>query len=234
MTTSEYKGEAEKKRAVLSVSGGVDSTTLLYKALNDGLVPFALTFIYGQKHSREVYFASALCKRLGVVHKVLDLSPLREVLFGSALTDEGVEIPEVPESSSYYEALRSTIVPNRNAIFLAVATGYAVSIGAKVVLFGAHYSDRGVYPDCRAEFVEAFAIAERIAIDDPDFVIEAPFVGMDKRDIVRLGVSLGVPYECTWSCYKGGEVHCGVCSSCRERRRAFAEAGVQDPTTYAI
>ncbi|MEM4658158.1 MAG: 7-cyano-7-deazaguanine synthase QueC [Candidatus Methanosuratincola sp.] len=234
MTTFEDKREAGGKRAVLSVSGGIDSTTLLYKALCDGLEPFAITFIYGQKHSREIDCASTICKRLGVVHKVLDLSPLREVFLGSALTDERVEVPEVPETSNYQEALKSTIVPNRNAIFLSVATGYAVSIGAKIVLFGAHSSDRGVYPDCRAEFVEAFTIAERIAIDDTDFAIRAPFVGMDKRDIVRLGASLGVPYECTWSCYKGGEVHCGVCSSCRERKRAFLEAEVRDPTTYAI
>src|SRR3990172_3595624 len=137
------------------------------------------------------------------------------------------------ETAEYFETLKTTIVPNRNSIFLSIAIGYAVSIAANYVFFGAHHSDRGVYPDCRREFVEAFEHAERLANDNLLLVIAAPFVNMSKSEIVKLGVELGVPYKETWSCYKGGRIHCGVCSSCRERKRAFQEAGVVDPTEYA-
>ncbi|MCA9810670.1 MAG: 7-cyano-7-deazaguanine synthase, partial [Candidatus Dadabacteria bacterium] len=156
----------------------------------------------------------------------------KPLLSGSALTDPGVEIPDVPESAEHYDTLKATIVPNRNAIFLSIAVGHAVSTGAGAVLFGAHNSDRGVYPDCRAEFVEAFEAAERLATDIPQLRIEAPYAGFDKSEIVGLGDGLGVPFGLAWSCYKGGDIHCGVCSSCRERKRAFAEAGVLDPTGY--
>jgi queuosine biosynthesis protein QueC len=221
-----------KKKAVVIVSGGVDSTTLLYKVARENYETYALTFIYGQKHKREIESAKRICGGLNVSHKVIDLSALKELLSGSALTDSQVEIPEVPETTEYYETLKTTIVPNRNAIFLSTAVGYAVSIGANHVFFGAHHSDRGVYPDCRREFVEAFENAERLANDNSGLVIAAPFVCINKSDIVKLGAELGVPYKETWSCYRGGEIHCGVCSSCRERKRAFQEAGVSDPTEY--
>jgi 7-cyano-7-deazaguanine synthase len=148
------------------------------------------------------------------------------------LTDSRVEIPYVPETVEHYETLKTTIVPNRNSIFLSIAIGYAVSLKANHVFFGAHHSDRGVYPDCRREFVEAFEEAEQLANDNSELVISAPFVDIDKSQIVKLGAKLGVPYGETWSCYKGGEMHCGVCSSCRERKRAFEEAGVADATEY--
>ena len=220
------------KKAVVIVSGGVDSSTLLYKAVRESYEAYALTFIYGQKHGREIESARKICYRLKVNHKVIDLSALSEILSGSALTDSSVDIPEVPADASHYETLKATIVPNRNSIFLSIAIGYAVSIGADHVFFGAHHSDRGVYPDCRREFVQAFENAERFANDNPGLVITAPFVDMNKFQIVKLGTELGVPYKETWSCYKGGETHCGVCSSCRERKRAFNEAGVPDPTEY--
>jgi len=222
----------KKKKAVVIVSGGIDSSTLLYRTIAEGYDTYALTFIYGQKHEREIDSAKRICSELGVPHKVVDLSPLKEILGGSALTDSSVDIPEVSETVEFYDTLKATIVPNRNSIFLSVAIGYAQSIGANYVFFGAHHSDRGVYPDCRREFVEAFEWAEGLANDNPNLVIEAPFVDMDKSQIVKLGVELGVPYEVTWSCYKGGATHCGVCSSCRERKRAFAEAGVRDLTDY--
>jgi len=221
-----------KKKAVVIASGGIDSTTLLYSLLEEGYEIHAVTFIYGQKHQREIESAKRICEALNVSHKVLDLSVLKEILSGSALTDSGVEIPEIPETAEHYETLKSTIVPNRNAIFLSMAVGYAVSINANHVFFGAHHSDRGVYPDCRREFVEAFENAERLAIDNLNLVVSAPFVHMDKSRIVELGAELGVAYRDTWSCYKGGIIHCGVCSSCRERKRAFEEARVSDPTEY--
>lgn len=217
---------------MIILSGGIDSSTLLYDTASKGYEVSALTFIYGQKHEREIGSARAICNELSVSHRVVDLSALRPILSGSALTDPDVEIPDVPETSEHYDTLKSTIVPNRNAIFLSIAVGYAVSTGAGSVLFGAHHSDRGVYPDCRAEFVEAFQAAERLATDMPELRVEAPYAALDKADIVRLGAGLGVPFGLAWSCYKGGDIHCGVCSSCRERKRAFAGAGVTDPTEY--
>jgi len=220
------------KKAVIILSGGIDSATLAYSSLDQGFEVECLTILYGQRHSREADSARRVSEALGAPHKVVDLSPLGEILSGSALTDAKIDVPEVPETAEHYDTLKTTIVPNRNAIFLSIAVGYAVSIDAENVFFGAHSSDRGVYPDCRVEFVEAFQASERLATDEPDLVIAAPFVGMEKADIVRLGVRLGVPFGQTWSCYKGGMVHCGVCSSCRERKRAFIEARVPDPTGY--
>lgn len=219
-------------KAVVIASGGIDSSTLLYKTVNDNYETYALTFIYGQKHRREIESAKKIFEGIKVHHKIIDLSVLKDILSRSALTDSGVEIPEVPETAEHYETLKTTIVPNRNSIFLSIAIGYAVSIKANYIFFGAHHSDRGVYPDCRQEFVEAFEYAERLANDSTHLVISAPFVSMNKSEIVKLGVELGVPYKETWSCYKGGRIHCGVCSSCRERKRAFQEAVVLDPTEY--
>jgi 7-cyano-7-deazaguanine synthase len=181
---------------------------------------------------KEIEYAKSIAEKLQVNHKVVDLSSMNILLSGSALTDSKVDVPEVPETADHYETLQSTIVPNRNAIFLSIAIGYAESLKANHVFFGAHFSDRGVYPDCRKEFVEAFEHSERLANDNPDLIVDAPFVDMDKADIVKLGAELGVPFKETWTCYKGGEMHCGVCSSCRERKRAFTESGVSDPTEY--
>jgi len=221
-----------KTKAVIIASGGIDSSALLYKMVREGFEVYVLTFIYGQKHLKEIEYAKGIAKKLEVDHKVVDLSAMKSLLSGSALTDSNIEVPEVPETADHYETLKSTIVPNRNAIFLSIAIGYAVSLEANHVFFGAHFSDRGVYPDCRKEFVEAFQNSERLANDNPDLVIDAPFVDIDKSEIVRLGAELGVPFKDTWTCYKGGEKHCGVCSSCRERKRAFVESGVPDPTEY--
>jgi 7-cyano-7-deazaguanine synthase len=220
------------KKAVIIASGGIDSSTLLYKMVSEGSQVYALTFIYGQRHLKEIDSAIRISEGLEILHKVVDISAMKELLLGSALTDSNVEVPEVPETADHYETLKATIVPNRNAIFLSIAIGYAVSIGANHVFFGAHFSDRGVYPDCRKEFVDAFQNSERLATDNPDLVIDAPFVEMDKSEIVKLGAELGVPFVDTWTCYKGGEVHCGVCSSCRERKRAFVESNIVDPTEY--
>lgn len=220
------------EKAVIVVSGGIDSTTLLYKTLDKGYDVQTLTFLYGQRHVKEAEYAERICSNLKVPHKTVDLSSLKGLLSGSALTDSNVDVPEVPETAEHYETLQATIVPNRNAIFLSMAIGYAVSIGAQNVYFGAHFSDRGVYPDCRSEFVDAFQSAERLATDIPGLTIKAPFVNSDKSEIVKLGQELGVPFKDTWTCYKGGALHCGVCSSCRERKRAFLDAGVPDPTEY--
>ena len=198
-----------KEKAVIILSGGIDSTTLCYKYASENFEIYSLTLIYGQRHSREVESAKNVALELGISNKVVDLSPLKELLTGSALTDSKIDVPEVPEEAEHFETLKTTIVPNRNAIFLSIAIGYAQSMGINTVFFGAHHSDRGVYPDCRKEFVEAFEISERLANDNQNLKIEAPFVGMDKSDIVQLGSELRVPFELTWTCYVGGDLHCG-------------------------
>jgi len=220
------------RKSVIIASGGIDSSTLLYKMVSEGFQVYGLTFIYGQRHLKEVNSANRISEGLEILHKVVDISAMKELLLGSALTDSNVDVPEVPETAQHFETLKATIVPNRNAIFLSIAIGYAVSIGANHVFFGAHFSDRGVYPDCRKEFVDAFQNSERLATDNPYLVIDAPFVDIEKSEIVKLGAELGVPFVDTWTCYKGGERHCGVCSSCRERKRAFVESGIVDPTEY--
>lgn len=214
------------------VSGGVDSSTLCYKAVRESYEVFPLTFIYGQKHEREVRSSEKICRHLGLPPNIIDLSSVRTLFGASALTDRDVEIPRVSATARNYETLSATVVPNRNAIFLSLSVAYSQSIGCDTVFYGAHRSDRGVYPDCRAEFVSAFEKAERLATDNERLTIVAPFVDMDKSGIVRLGACLGVPFEDTWSCYAGLRTHCGACSSCRERKRAFAEADIGDPTEY--
>ncbi len=220
------------QKAVAIASGGIDSSTLLYKLTRDGFNVHALTFIYGQKHSREIQAAKDITSKLGIELRIIDISSVRELLASSALINPDILVPEVPETVDHYETLKTTVVPNRNSIFLSLATAYALNIGANQVFYGAHFSDRGVYSDCRKEFVDAFMHAERLATDNFELSVEAPFVNMNKSDIVKLGTKLGVPYYVTWSCYKGGRLHCGVCSSCRERKRAFLEAEVSDATEY--
>lgn len=220
------------KKAVLIGSGGIDSTTLLYKLIGDDYIPVVLTFLYGQKHGKEIEYVKATCKTLKLKNITVDISGIKNLIKGSALTDADVKIPEVAETAEFYETLKATIVPNRNSIFLTLAVAYAQSVGCNHIFFGAHFSDRGVYPDCRKEFVEAFQNNQILANDNKDLRIHAPFVDLDKADIVKLGHELKVPFELTWSCYKGGDLHCGVCSSCRERKRAFLESEIADPTVY--
>ena len=219
-------------KAVVMVSGGVDSSTLCYKAVREGYDVYTLTFVYGQKHEKEIRSSEKICRHLGLRPNIVDLSSIKDLFGASALTDRDIEIPRVSASARNYETLAATVVPNRNAIFLSLAVAYSQSIGCDTVFYGAHHSDRGVYPDCRLEFVSAFEEAERLATDNKRLTIVAPFVDMDKSGIVRLGVRLGVPFKDTWSCYVGSRVHCGTCSSCRERKRAFIEADVADPTEY--
>lgn len=218
---------------VAVVSGGIDSSTMLHLLHADTSINkiASITFDYGQKHDKEIAAAVAISRSLGIPHIVVDISNI-QVLLRSALTTEDIDVPEVTATAEHYDTLKSTVVPNRNAIFLSLAVGYAVSLGYDAVAYAAHWSDRGVYPDCRAEFVESFEDAMRKAIDMPDFRILSPFINNDKSTIVTIGLDYDVPFDLTWSCYKGGEKHCGVCSTCRERKRAFVEAGISDPTEY--
>ena len=210
-------------------SGGMDSTVLLYQLLQAGDEVKALSINYGQRHSRELDGARALCSELGVEHRVADLSGLSDLLAGSALTSSDIEVPE----GHYAEDnMKATVVPNRNMILLSVAAGWAISSKYDRIAYAAHSGDHAIYPDCRNEFAEALDGAIRLA-DWHEVSLYRPFVDMTKADIVSLGAKLGVPFEKTWSCYKGQDLHCGRCGTCVERREAFYLAGVEDPTTYA-
>lgn len=215
------------EKAVVTLSGGLDSATLLYWSVKRYDVS-ALTFDYGSKHNeREQTAAIELASRLQLKHTTIRL-PFVNELFKSDLLKSGGDIPE-----GHYEdsSMRSTVVPFRNGILLSIAAGYAESVGAKTVLYAAHAGDHAVYPDCRPAFLKAMSDAAR-AGTYINVEIKDPFIGLHKNDIVRLGSGLGVPFGVTYSCYKGGHLHCGRCGTCVERREAFQLAGIQDPTKY--
>jgi len=218
----------KQSKTVLIYSGGIDSTVLLYDLLNSGHDVQALSVNYGQRHIKELDCAKSLCNQLNVEHHVADLTALNPLLSGSSLTSPHVQVPE-----GHYEdeSMKATVVPNRNMILLSIATGWAMSTGASSVSYAAHSGDRAIYPDCREEFADAMnGVMEMAGWDKVS--LDRPFSSLTKADIVKLGDELGVPFEQTWSCYKGGQVHCGVCGTCVERREAFQLAGVTDPTIY--
>jgi 7-cyano-7-deazaguanine synthase len=189
-----------------------------------------VTFDYGQRHRKELDFAKAAAERLGAAHDVVDLSVLGRHLTGSALTDDVA----VPEGHYAADTMAVTVVPNRNPILFTIAVGLAASRGWDRVAAAVHTGDHFVYPDCRPEFVAAFAQMEARALEGMgEVAFETPFVEWSKADIVAEGARLGVPFAATWSCYQGAEVHCGRCGTCVERREAFHLAGVADPTAYA-
>ncbi len=215
-------------KTVIVYSGGLDSTVLLYHLRASGHELHALSIDYGQRHRCELDRAADLCEELGIPHPTADLSAIQPLLAGNSLTS-----PEIEVAEGHYteESMKSTVVPNRNMIFLALATGHALSIKAGQVAYAAHFGDHAIYPDCRNEFAEAMAAAIRIADWNPVELVR-PFVDWTKADIVRRGAELGVPFARTWSCYKGGAQHCGRCGTCIERREAFDLAEIEDPTPY--
>ena len=217
---------------VALVSGGLDSVTLAHLLADRGHAPLHLVSVdYGQRHRRELDDARACAERLGVRWDCVDLGSLGSLLGGSALTDEAVEVPDGHYAD---ETMRITVVPNRNAVMLAVAHAVAVAEHAPLVAAAFHAGDHPVYPDCRPEFVDAFRRMQTVATEGfaPPGMLVTPFLHLDKAAIVRAGHRLGVPFEHTWSCYRGGERHCGRCGTCVERREAFVLAGVTDPTPY--
>ena len=225
------------------VSGGMDSATMLYKAQQSLLVTEgsragearveAISFNYGQRHIKELSYASMLCKELGVRHDIIDISSLRPYIGGSALTDD----IEVPEGHYASESMALTVVPNRNAIMLSIAVGIGVARQALMVGAAMHAGDHAVYPDCRPQFVKAFQRMTDVATEGftatGSLYIWTPFIECSKTEIASEGAALGVDYSLTWSCYKGEVNHCGVCGTCVERKEAFRDSGVPDPTVYA-
>jgi len=216
------------KKVVVIYSGGMDSFTVLHKAIEQGLTPYALTFDYGQRHIKEIEVAKDVCKELGVNHKIIDISAINQLIGGSSLTDSSIEV-----ALGHYEEenMKSTVVPNRNMILLSLAIGYAVSIGAEQVYYGAHSGDHAIYPDCRPEFVEKMNDVAAIANYEKTEIF-SPYLNSNKIGILKDGLAMGLDYSKTWTCYNGREKACGQCGSCVERLEAFAENGVTDPIPY--
>ena len=214
------------KDSVIIVSGGRDSITLLYDKAET--IALAISFDYGQNHSRkELPYAEYHCQKLGIPHITIPLTFMHQYFKSSLL--EGAEA--IPEGHYEEENMKSTVVPFRNGIMLAIATGIAESHELKRVYIANHGGDHTIYPDCRPEFIDAMDKATS-AGTFVDVRVEAPYTNISKADIVRRGTALGIDYAKTWSCYKGSEMHCGKCGTCVERKEAFADAGVEDPTEY--
>ena len=213
-----------KDKAVVLLSGGMDSSTLLYYAKTQHDEIHALSFDYGQRHKKELNAAKAIAKLLNVPIKILQL-PVEIFKRGGPLVDTTIDVPKQEEDK---QAL--TVVPFRNSFFLLFAAAYARQIDAKYVYIGACGDDQRSYPDCRPHFFEAFQ--QMINAQDEDIIIKYPFVYKSKKEIVQLGTELGVPWELTWTCYRGEEEACGECDACVERLLAFKEANLNDPLPY--
>jgi 7-cyano-7-deazaguanine synthase len=217
------------QKALVIISGGMDSTVLAYLVKALQYEPVLLSFNYGQRHKKELTFAAITAKKLGAVHHIVDLSGIQGLLAGSALTSD----IEVPEGHYSADNMAITVVPNRNAIMLSIAYGHAVSIGAVAVYAGVHAGDHAQYPDCRLTFFQDMDQALYTGNEGfGDIEIRAPFIEKSKADIADIGKRLGVPFEDTWSCYKGGAVACGICATDVERLQAIYEAGAEDKTVY--
>jgi len=220
-------------KAVVLLSGGLDSTTTLAQAIADGNEVTALSFRYGQRHSRELTSASNVAKFYGVNHVIVDLDLS---MFRSALTREEIEVPENRDESQMGKDIPVTYVPARNIIMMSVAAGLCESVDADRIYIGANVVDYSGYPDCRPEFFEAFEnmikVGTKAGVEGHPIGIVTPILKCSKADIVRLGKKLGAPLHLTWSCYEGGEKACGKCDSCQLRLRGFQEAGYKDEIEY--
>lgn len=215
------------------LSGGMDSTTLAYQSAQAGPIR-CVSFNYGQRHAKELDHAAVTASKLDAEHTIVPMQWLAPLLAGtSALVTPEVDVPE----GHYAEnTMRSTVVPNRNSIMLNIAVGIAVAEGIPAVATGVHAGDHFIYPDCRPSFLVSLNDTLRFAnegfLPDGWKGVLAPFIHQSKATIAELGDELGVPWDDTWSCYVGGDRHCGACGTCFERREAFYLAGVDDPTDY--
>jgi len=217
-------------KTIVICSGGLDSVSLAYMVSQEHQLTRLVSFDYGQRHRKELDFAALCAQNLDVPHDVIDMRGIGAVLTGSALTDD----IDVPDGHYAEESMRTTVVPNRNAIMLTVAFGVAATHGDQAVATAVHGGDHFIYPDCRPAFTEAFDTMQKAALDGyANVSLYTPFVRRSKADIVIEGARHNTPFADTWSCYKGGEVHCGRCGTCVERREAFHLAGIEDPTQYA-
>lgn len=216
------------KNALLVLSGGMDSTTLLYERKNE--IALAVSFDYGSNHNgREIPFAKFHCEKLGIEHLTIPLKFMHDYFKSSLLSGADA----IPEGNYADENMKSTVVPFRNGIMLSVAAGLAESRGLTKVMMANHFGDHDIYPDCRKEFVDAMSQAMS-AGTYANITIDSPYTLISKADIARKGKALGLDYGQTWSCYKGGKAHCGKCATCLERKAALAEAGIEDTTEYEV
>jgi 7-cyano-7-deazaguanine synthase len=214
-------------KIVVIYSGGMDSFTVLHDAVRTGKQVYAVSFNYGQKHSKELHYAQKVCDELAIPHKIVDITAVHQLLLGSSLTDD----IEIPDGHYEEESMKSTVVPNRNMIMISLAIGYAVSIDAGFVYYGAHSGDHAIYPDCRPEFVRKMADVARIANYEPVEIV-APFLNASKGEILAQGLKYDLDYSKTWTCYKGRERACGTCGACQERLEAFSNNNATDPLSY--
>lgn len=214
-------------KSVVLLSGGLDSSTLLYHLADHGPVR-AVSVNYGQRHRKELAAAEQIAAIRGVPFDLVDLSSLASLLPGSALTDDSVPVPDGHYAA---ESMKATVVPNRNMVLLSIAAAIAIAHNYDQVAYAAHSGDHTIYPDCRPEF--ARALGDAIALADWSSVrLASPFIDMSKADICKLAEDIGVPLASTWSCYKGAARHCGTCGTCVERKEAFEQAGIPDNTLY--
>jgi len=214
----------DKSKAIVILSGGMDSTTLLYY-MNRKYDVQAITFDYGQRHRKEIECARKTCEVLGVKHTIVDISKMAgQLMKGSSLTDN----IDVPEGHYEDDTMKLTVVPNRNSIMLNLAMAKAISEHIQIVAYAAHSGDHAIYPDCRLEFIEAIKNLAKV-VDYEPIKIMAPFKNFDKGQIAVLGDSLGVDFSLTWTCYKGQDKPCGKCGACVERAEAFQTYKLKDP-----
>lgn len=216
-------------KVVVIYSGGMDSFTVLHRAIKAGHEVLAVSFNYGQRHSKELDYARRVCAEAGVVHDVVDITAMQSLMSNSSLMANSDD--DIPEGHYAADNMKSTVVPNRNMILISLAIGYAVNEGASEVWYGAHSGDHTIYPDCRPEFVEAMQDVSLLANFDPVKVV-APYLYDDKIVILNDGLAMGLDYAKTWTCYNGREKACGKCGSCVERLEAFALNNAQDPLEY--
>ncbi|MEW9698558.1 7-cyano-7-deazaguanine synthase QueC [Paenibacillus sp. SI8] len=231
---------AQTKKAVIILSGGLDSTTCMGIARDEGYELYPLSFDYGQRHRIEIENAKQVAEHYGVSqrHKIIKLDFLRD-FGGSALTDDSIDVPNVINGSADSNAeaeIPVTYVPGRNLLFLSIATSYAEVTGSQAIYIGVNALDYSGYPDCRPEFIhkveEVIALATKVGVEGKGITIETPLIDWTKARIIQEGLKLGVPYELTTSCYNGEAEACGQCDSCRLRLKGFEEAGSKDPIAY--
>lgn len=224
-------------KAVVLLSGGLDSSTVLYQALTDGYECYALSFDYQQRHRRELESAKAIANCANIKEHQIVSFDLRQ-WGGSALTDDHIELPEYRSVEQMSQNIPITYVPARNTIFLSFGLSYAEATGAKRVYLGVNALDYSGYPDCRPDYIQAmqevFILGTKQGREGEAIRIAAPLINLKKTEIIKLGNQLGVPWEKTWSCYADGELACGVCDSCQLRLAAFAALGLNDPISYKV
>lgn len=214
------------KKSMIILSGGMDSVTLLYDYEEE--IALAVTFDYGSNHNkREKEFAKYHCEKLGIEHITIPLTFIHDYFKSSLL--EGASA--IPDGHYEDETMKSTVVPFRNGIMLSIACGIAESRGFETVFIANHFGDHAIYPDCRKGFIDAMSETMRLGTYK-GILIDAPYTSLTKTDIAKIGKSLGIDYSKTYSCYKGGEKHCGKCGTCVERKEALRDAGIEDPTEY--